>query len=281
MRLERVITYKQVGDQSGAFEGLVELTLFHGIPLEETCYPALESADLIYLVGWQFLVNDGLERCIVFHDSLLPMFRGFAPTVTALLRGDSEIGVTAFRPKAGGIDTGPICGRRTVRIPQGASLQTVLDLQTTAMIELALELEERAGRGELDTWPQDDSAATYSLWRDAFDYFIDWRQDSTHVLRQINAVGFPYDGAKAVLHDRVITILKARAGPDLAFALREPGKLWAIEGNRGLVVCGAGTVWIDEAVDATQRPFRFEKLRARFLTADTAWIMPFVSQQQK
>jgi methionyl-tRNA formyltransferase len=277
LRPQRVISYKQVGDQSGAFERVVELTRAEGIPFEEARYPTLKTDKLIFLVGWQYLINEGVERCIVFHDSLLPMFRGFAPTVTALLRGDEEIGVTAFRPNAG-VDTGPIYARRTVRVPPGASLQTVLDLQTIAMIELALELAERADRGELAAVLQDESAATYSLWRDAFDFFVDWRRDAQQVLRHINYVGFPYDGAKGVLHDRVLTIVKARLGPDIAFAIREPGKLWQIEDGRGLIVCGAGTVWIDGAIDADRKPFRFKNLRTRFLTADTAWIAPLISR---
>jgi hypothetical protein len=46
------------------------------------------------------------------------------------------------------------------------------DLQTSAMIELAVELAEQAFRGDLKASSQDESAATYSLWRDAFDYLI-------------------------------------------------------------------------------------------------------------
>jgi len=277
---ERVISYKQVGDKSSAFEELIELTRSKGIQFEETRYPDLKDDALIFLIGWQFLISEGLERCIVFHDSLLPMYRGFTPTVTALLRGDEEIGVTAFRPD-GGVDTGPVYGRRTVRVPSGSSLQAVLDLQTAATIDLALELGERASRGELHAVLQDESAVMCSLWRDNFDFFIDWRRDAQQILRQIDYVGYPYDGAKAVLHDRILTIVRAQLGPDIAFAIRDPGKLWQIEGGRALVVCGEGTVWIDAAVDADKKPFRFKNLRTRFLTADTAWITPFTSGDSK
>jgi len=275
LRPERVISYKQAGEESNAFERLMDFTRSKNIPFEETRHPSLVTDKHIFLVGWQFIVRESLERCIVFHDSLLPMYRGFAPTVTALLRGDKEIGVTAFRPHTG-VDTGPIYGTRTVRVPPGASLQTVFDLQTMAMIELALELSERADRGDFDAVLQDESAATYSLWRDSFDFFIDWRRDAQHVLRHINCAGFPYDDAKAIIHDRVLTILKARLGPDISFAIRDPGKLWQIEDGHGLVVCGEGTMWIDEAVDSDGKPFRFKSLRTRFLTADTAWVATFI-----
>jgi methionyl-tRNA formyltransferase len=272
----RVVTYPQAGDQSGAFESLVRLCASHGIDVEESRRPRVDSERLVFLVGWQFLLGEGNERCVVFHDSLLPKLRGFSPTVNALLRGEEIIGVTALRPTAG-VDAGPAYGRRAVHVQPGTSLQSAFDLQTSAMIELAVELAERAFHGDLKADEQDESIATYSLWRDAFDYFIDWRRGAREVVRQVNSVGFPYEGAKAVLGDQVVVIVKACLGPDIAFTIRDPGKLWQIEEGRALVVCGEGTLWIEEAVDVHGRPFHFDRLRSRFLTADTAWLLPFIS----
>jgi methionyl-tRNA formyltransferase len=273
---ERVISYRQAGDRSLAFERLMELAKSKEIPFEENKRPDLTADKLVFIVGWQFLLSSGNERCVVFHDSLLPKYRGFAPTVTALLCGDNHIGVTAFRPDAG-TDTGALYGVRAVHPPAGATLQSVLDLQTNAMIALALDIADRMSRGALRAVPQEGESATYSLWRDTLDFFIDWRQDAPQVLRHIVVSGFPYEGAKAVLGDRILTILTAHLGPEIDFAVRDPGKLWQIENGRALVVCGKGTVWIDEAVDADRIPFRFEALRNRFLTADTAWIAPVAS----
>lgn len=224
------------------------------------------------------MTDSNLDNCIVIYDLLLPKLRGFSPTVTALLTGDTAIGITAFRPVAGA-DAGPICGSRTVRVPSGVSLRAAFDLQTDAMVELALELAQVAHSGRILAVPQNESAATYSLWRDAFDYFVDWRGNATDIVRQVTVLGYPYDGAKGVLGDRVLTIVKAQNGPNIDFAIRDPGKLWEIDHSRALVVCGAGTVWIDEAVDVDARPIKFTTLRARFLTAENAWIVPFIAKQ--
>src|SRR5262249_25708379 len=275
LRPKRIVSYQQADDQSRAFERLRELARSEGISFEEARYPTLGAEELAFLAGWQFLIKEGVERCIVFHDSLLPKYRGFAPTVTALLCGDEEIGVTAFKPDAG-IDTEPVYAQRTGRVLANTSVQGAADLQTSAMVDLALELAQRAERGELRAVAQGESPASFSLWRDASDYFVDWRQDATQILRQIASVGFPYEGAKAVLTDHVLTIVKARGGPDLPLLLRDPGKVWQVENGRALVVCGTGTIWIDEVVDAQQKPFEFKTLRTRFLTADTAWLVPFL-----
>jgi len=280
LRPVRVFSYRQAGDRSRAFETLFDLCRKEKIPFEETRRPGFAAERLVFLVGWQFLVERNLENCIVMHDSLLPNLRGFAPTVTALLRGDTTIGVTAFRP-VGGVDAGPICGTRVVNVPLGASLRAAFDLQTDAMVALALELARGAHFSGMNVVPQEDSAATYSLWRDAFDYFIDWRRDAAEVVRKVTVLGFPYEGAKGVLEGRLLTIVKAQRGPNPEFAIRDPGKLWEIDGRRALVVCGAGTVWIEEAVYADTQPFQFRTLRARFLTADNAWIASFVASNSR
>jgi methionyl-tRNA formyltransferase len=111
--LQRVISYRQAGDQSRAFERLAELACVRKILFQENRHPSLKTDKLIYAVGWQFLLNEDVERCVIFHDSLMPRYRGFSPTVTALLCGDGEIGVTAFRPVKE-LDAGPVFGRRTV-----------------------------------------------------------------------------------------------------------------------------------------------------------------------
>jgi methionyl-tRNA formyltransferase len=145
-----------------------------------------------------------------------------------------------------------------------------------ATVDLAIEVMHRAASGALITHDQDHSAATYCLWRDRYDFFFDWRLSASEIFRCIRSLGFPYEGAKGVLNDKVLTIKEAKTGPDLPFAIRDPGKLWQIAGQRAQVVCGGGTLWIEEAYDRDGVLFQFKSLRSRFLTADNAWIAPFL-----
>jgi methionyl-tRNA formyltransferase len=269
-----IATYRQDGDVSNSFDQLAELGRSHALRVEETRRPDIEKDRLVLVVGWQFLLRNGLDRCIVFHDSLLPQFRGFAPTVTALLLGVPAIGVSAIQPNEGP-DHGKVYGSRIVHIKPGASLRAIFDLQTEAMVDLAVEIIDKFINSTLVGRPQDHEKATQSLWRDEYDYFIDWRLSAPEIIRHVQASGFPYLGAKAILDNQVITLDEVTLGPDLSFAIRNPGKLWQIEDRRALVVCGRGTIWIDKARDDTGKPFRFTRLRTRFLTADTAWLSPF------
>jgi methionyl-tRNA formyltransferase len=273
--LRRIVSYSQTGDKSDSFASLMALGERHGIPVEDNRRPDVDGERLVFLVGWQYLLRRGREHCVVFHDSLLPDCRGFSPTVTALLSGADSIGVSALLPDEG-IDSGPVCGRRKVHVPPGSTVRAAFDLQAAAMADLAVEILERAAAGTLAGTVQEADAATYSLWRDGYDFFIDWRLSAAEVLRSVRALGFPYDGAKGVLNDQVVTINEAALGPDLSFAIRDPGKLWQVADQRALVVCGEGTLWIEMACDEEGRLFRFTNLRSRFLTADNAWITPFL-----
>src|SRR5215470_10289952 len=69
------------------------------------------AADLVLMAGWQWMASEVDRRFVVFHDSLLPKLRGFNPTVTALIAGETQIGVTAFSPAGGDAsvaDSGPM-----------------------------------------------------------------------------------------------------------------------------------------------------------------------------
>jgi methionyl-tRNA formyltransferase len=269
----RIVSYPQQDDRFDSFNRLIEISRSRGIELEESRHPHLTKDSLAFLVGWQFLLRDGLGHCIVFHDSLLPKLRGFTPTVTALLLGSETIGVTAIRPD-NGKDSGLICGQRIIKISHDTSVRNALVLQSRAMVDLAIEILQSVANGTLVERKQDQDGSTFSLWRDKYDYFIDWRISAAEIQRFVQALGFPYDGAKGVIDEEIITIKAAACGPELAFAIRDPGKLWQVEGRRALVVCGSGTLWIEEACDPDGTPFQFKHLRKRFLTPDNAWIAP-------
>src|SRR6056297_1344349 len=54
------------------------------------------NSDYIIAIGWKWLIDIERWKVVVLHDSLLPLYRGFNPLVTALIEGDSKIGVTAI-----------------------------------------------------------------------------------------------------------------------------------------------------------------------------------------
>ncbi|CAO3440085.1 formyltransferase family protein [Azospirillum argentinense] len=229
--------------------------------LKTTDYAA---SDLVLLAGWQYLLPDIDDRFIVFHDSLLPHLRGFNPTVTALILGDRRVGVTAFRPDEG-VDTGPVYGQEALAIGETARIGEVYEALGGAYARLARRLVERAAMGSLAATPQDHSAATYSLWRNEDDYTIDWTGAASAIRRFVDAVSWPYLGARTRYRGAEIRIDRVMEIPDLRFPLRQPGKIWTLSGNgEGAdVVCGEGMLRILAARTPDAQPVRFTSLRQR------------------
>jgi methionyl-tRNA formyltransferase len=58
--------------------------------------PSVEVDKYIFAISWRWMINHPTNKLIVFHDSLLPRYRGFAPLVNMLINGESKIGVSAI-----------------------------------------------------------------------------------------------------------------------------------------------------------------------------------------
>lgn len=223
---------------------------------------AIESADLVILVGWRHLVAGDHRKFVVMHDSLLPRLRGFNPTVTALILGEKRHGVTAFRPECCA-DTGPVCGQEEISISYPTRIREVYEMLGEAYARLTVRIIDNLETGELSFVPQDASLATYSLWRDESDYFIDWNWPADQIARFVNAVSWPYLGAKTALEGRQIIVDRVTVLDDLCIPLRESGKVWSITNNVPTVVCGSGMISLLSARDCNGAPVEFKTLRSR------------------
>ena len=265
-----VVCYESKGLRHDAFAEIKGVCGDEGYRLVERkdVRPAdYASADLVLLAGWQWIVAEVDRRFIVFHDSLLPGLRGFNPTVTALIAGDGEIGVTAFSPVRGDAavpDSGPIFGQERIPIQYPVTIKAAYEQLGSAYGRLAERVLKAAASGPLTFTPQDAKHATYSLWRDEDDYRIDWAASAEQISRFVDAVGWPYMGAKSTLAGREIRVDRVEACRDLPFVNRSPGKIWSLSGSTPEVVCGSGMLRIMEARESDGSPARFTSLRARF-----------------
>jgi methionyl-tRNA formyltransferase len=107
--------------------------------------------------------------------------------------------------------------------------------------------------------------ATYSIWRDEVDYWIDWREDAARIERTIRALGDPYLGARTRWNDCTVVLHRATVIDDVRFAIRQPGKVWALdEQGCPTVVCGAGMLKVLAATCDGQSILPLTSLRVRF-----------------
>lgn len=200
-----------------------------------------------FAIGWRWIIED-VENLIVLHDSILPRYRGFAPLVNMLINGEKEIGVTALFASEE-YDKGPIIAQKKCNIEYPIKIKKAIEMISELYSELVNEIAQKVINNEiLIGIPQNEEEATYSLWRDEKDYFINWSLDSSKIKRMIDAVGFPYGGAKTFLNNNEIIIIEdAEEYPDLVIENRDIGKVIMIVDNCPVVVCGKGLLKITSA----------------------------------
>jgi len=156
------------------------------------------SFDLMFAVSWRYIIPSRVYRrarlgTFVFHDSMLPEYRGFSPTVWSMVNGEDHTGVTLFEI-APGIDEGDIVAQKRVSIDPDDTIATLINRVTQTYLEL---LEQNLGHliaGNAPRYPQDHSKASYTCKRLPEDNRIDWAASTERVYNLIRAVSPPYSG---------------------------------------------------------------------------------------
>jgi methionyl-tRNA formyltransferase len=222
-----------------------------------------ETLDAVFIAGWQYLIEAPTGTpTVVLHDSLLPDLRGFAPTVTALVLGRTRLGVSAILP-AQEADTGDLLAQHAIEVTHPLRIADALQALERAYEACVRDVLRLAGNGPLIGTPQDESSATYSIWRDEEDYWIDFRLPADRVLRTILALGDPYPGARTVIDGHPVTIHDATIESDVNFAIRQPGKVWKITPAGPSVVCGTGMIRLTDIRNTDGSSFVPSRLRSR------------------
>lgn len=218
---------------------------------------------LAVAAGWQRMIFDiPFSALIVFHDSLLPRYRGFNPLVTALLNKDDCVGVTALMA-ADKYDRGDILSQVKVPVEYPITIEDAIIMVSDAYFNIAGEIYDLFISGQLHGIPQDESLATYSLWRDSDDYAINWHLDSHAIERHVNSVGYPYLGASSFVDGALVRIRKVALVNDVFIENRVPGKIIFFEKNMPVVVCGQGLLRLESIEDDNRNVFEINKLRTR------------------
>ena len=261
---ERVYSYAQGTDASGAYNQIEAFCDDVGVELVNIQRPELAPDRRTFFVGWQFLFKGSMDKVVVFHDSLLPEFRGFAPTATALIAGKPRIGVTAFRPDDG-VDTGPVYLQDGFDVTYPMPIADAFERQAAIMAKLADQiLASDAAGTPIQPQTQDESRASYSIWRDALDFDLDPAWNATEIVRRIYALGYPYQGARLRVGEETLSIVGAVEVEDLNFEVRDPGKVWTVDPEGPVMICGSGMVKLTEMRREDGSRWTPPRLRVRF-----------------
>lgn len=273
--IKQVFTFKEVNVDKSYDEDIVNLCISNNIPVhywEDSKYNLLDyfldaNITSAFAIGWRYLIsldiNEILEtNLIVFHDSLLPKYRGFSPTPTAIICGETIIGVTALFA-SDKIDAGDIVLQSKIEISNNEYISEIIDRQSELYSSMLIKIISQIESNTLVSMKQDEALATYSIWRDIADCQIDWTESSTDIFNLIRAVSTPYPGAYTYYHGKKIIVNRAQVTNDLTFQKRDAGKIWNINNGKPQIICGNGMLEILDARYENGENVIFTSLRSR------------------
>lgn len=139
------------------------------------------------------------------HGSLLPKYRGAAPINWAIIRGETETGVTTFLLQHE-IDTGDLLFQEKIPIAENDTAGDVHDRMMEVGAHLLLRSVQALESGAAHPSPQADIAATHAPKIHHDTCRINFDQPTAAVHNFIRGLS-PYPGAWTMLGDKVLKIL--------------------------------------------------------------------------
>jgi methionyl-tRNA formyltransferase len=191
----------------------------------------------------QAFVN--IPRCgtIQFHPSLLPRHRGPSSISWPIALGETESGITIFRP-TDGLDEGPVILHKSCPIGPDETLGELYFNKLFPMgVAALLEAADIVTAGRHEERVQDESKASYEGWYHEDESRINWANHVDQVYNLVRACN-PAPGAWTMLQGTRVWLYDSRKHPVRQFAQvrGKPGEIAAITDKSILINAQGGQV---------------------------------------
>lgn len=226
LALTRDIPVYQPADASGkeAFEYLKKL-----------------NADLFVVISFgQILKKNILELPKLYpinlHGSILPNYRGAAPTNWAVINGNKASGVTIIKMNEK-MDEGDIIAKEEVYIEEEDTNITLTEkLSETGANLLLKTIEEiEKGGGSLKSVKQNSAEACYAPKLKKEDGLINWSRPATEIHNRVRGL-LPWPGAYTYYGGKILKVLKTEILGAPVTKERMPGEVSEVVSGKGIIV---------------------------------------------
>jgi methionyl-tRNA formyltransferase len=156
----------------------------------------------------QDFVNIPRHGTIQYHPSLLPKYRGPSSINWPIIRGDSNTGLSIFRP-TDGLDEGPVMLQKETPIGPDDTLASVyFDRLFPMGVQAMLEAADLVVAGRHRETVQDESRASYEGWCRSAEARINWASHVDFTYNLIRGCN-PAPGAWTTYNGKKIQIFDA------------------------------------------------------------------------
>jgi methionyl-tRNA formyltransferase len=188
----------------------------------------------------QTFVNIPKHGTIQYHPSLLPRYRGPSSVNWPIIKGDTQTGLTVFRP-SDGLDQGPIILQKEVPIGADDTLGTVyFDRLFPLGVAALLEAADLVVAGRSQEIPQREELASYEGWCRDPESRINWQAHIDQIYNLIRGCN-PSPGAWTMVQGkklRIYDVIRHRTRTFDAIP-GKPGEVCAI-GDQSIGVAAQG-----------------------------------------
>jgi len=252
--IEYIVSSKDTNIKKDYFKEIKQLCIKYKISFFDRNSNYLKKEKLFngyeFAIGWKWIILN-YKNLIIFHDSILPKYRGFAPLVNTLVSNENLGGVTALFA-SNEYDKGDIIMQKSMNINYPIKINSAIEQIKPLYYDLVediytLILEDK----QLPRQKQDENKATYSMWLDGEDYFIDWQNWSAKKIKRfVDATSYPYDNAKAYLNGKVVKFIDVKVLEDVKVKNRKRhiGKVIFIQ-DSPVIVCKKGLLKLVDIQD--------------------------------
>ena len=177
---------------------------------------------------------------IQYHPSLLPRYRGPSSVNWPIIKGDTQTGLTIFRP-TDGLDEGPIVLQKTVPIGPDDTLGSVyFDRLFPLGVEALVEAADLVIAGSHQEIPQSEELASYEGWCRDPEARINWHAHIDQIYNLIRGCN-PAPGAWTTVRGQKLRIYDVVCHRTRTFGTvpGKPGEVCAV-GEQTIEVAAQG-----------------------------------------
>ena len=264
-----IVTYNDTNSSCNSFNNIIEICKKNNIKylvkklIKSELKNISNSYNYIFCIGWQFML-DLYDNLIIIHDSYLPEYKGFSPTINYLINKSDYLAITAFKPTSK-VDTGDIYYMEKINISQPIKLKQAFEI----LSEIYFNAINKIINDKIELFQISHENETFCVWRDNNDMFINWEWSINKILRFIYALTFPYSFSKSYIilnnNKYVIKIKDAVIIDDINIINRNEhiGKVYNIDNNNPIIICKNGLLKITDY--EIENNIILNKLKTRFV----------------
>lgn len=207
------------------------------------------NADLFVVVSFGQILKKGVLAIPKFysinlHGSLLPKYRGAAPTNWAIINGDVSSGVTVIKMNEK-MDEGDILFKTEIDIDDEDTNITLSEkLAEVGASALLTAIDLIANSKNPNFTKQDEGQATYAPKLKKEDGLIDWKMSAVKIHNRVRGL-LPWPGAYTYCNGKILKILKTEISGNTVADNSKTGEVVEIIKDKGMVVrTGSGDILI-------------------------------------